>query len=177
MKFTAEGRVKAPVQTVYTIIRDELPRLAPFMDNVETIAELERTPKGDGKVYVLNRWHAEPGQVPAAARKAIKPEMLQWLDHANWDDAGQHVDWRIEAAAFKGLYECTGRNRVVADGDGAKILISADLTIDPSKVPGVPTFLAKKLVPAIESYLVERIKPNLSSLATGVAGFLASKDA
>lgn len=175
MHFSAESRVTgASVERVYHIVRDKLPELAQFLDNVQAIEELQRKERPDGP-YILNQWHADAGQVPAVARKFIKPEMLQWLDHADWVDAETLVNWRIESAVFAGLYTCGGVNRVVADGDGARIVISGELVVDPSKVPGLPRILARKLMPTLESYLVGRMKPNMASLGTGVQRFLAAK--
>lgn len=174
MQFQAEGRVKgADLSTVYEIIRDRLPELVPYMDNVSAISTVER---GDGPngPHLLNRWRADAGQVPGAARKFIKPEMLEWNDHADWNDAEHHVDWRIESAVFTGMYTCQGRNRVVADGDDVRIVISGEMKVDAKRIPGVPSFLAKKVVPTIENYLIDRMKPNMASLGTGVQRFLAA---
>ena len=174
MKFEAEGRVKsADLTTVYEIIRDRLPELVPFMDNVSAIETVERRDGPNGP-HLLNRWRADAGQVPAAARKIIKPEMLEWLDSADWNDAEHYVDWKIESAVFKGMYTCTGRNRVVVDGDDVRIVISGDMAVDPKRIPGLPGFLAKKVVPVVEGYLIERMKPNMASLGIGVQRFLAS---
>lgn len=175
MEFRCEGRVDAPLQVVYETVRDRLPLLVPHMDNVSAIHELERKPGATGQWQVLNRWRADPGQVPSAVRSFLKPEMLEWLDRATWHDAQTAVDWTIEPNAFKGLYHCHGRNQFVADGAGTRLVITGSLSLDPSKVPGLPTILAKRLVPTIEDYLVERIKPNLASLATGVGRFLKAQ--
>lgn len=175
MDFQCEGRLRAPVAVVYATLRDDLPRLVPFLANVSAITELERKPLGAGHTAVLNRWRADAGNVPAAVRPLLKPEMLEWLDHADWDDAGSHVDWWIEPPAFKNLYTCRGRNRIVARGDETAIEITGTLTLDPDKIPGVPGFVARRVAPAVEAYLLDRIKPNLAGLAAGVAGYLAAK--
>ncbi len=174
MKFAAEGRVEAPIELVYEMLSVRLTELVPFMANVAAIEELERKPGDDGGVYVLNRWRAEPGNAPAAARPFLKPEMLVWLDHASWSLSGRYVDWRIEPGAFKGLFACAGRNALAQEGAFTTLRITGELTIDPKKVPGLPSFVAKRAVPPIESYLIERIKPNLASLADGVGGWLAA---
>lgn len=174
MRFEAEGRVEnSNLDEVYVILRDKLTSLVPYLDNVAAIEELERSEKAGGQ-HVLNRWRADPGQVPSLARNFLKPEMLEWLDHADWDDAGKHVDWRIESAVFKGLYTCSGRNRVVESGGVVKIIISGELKVDSGKIPGLPRLLAGKIVPVIEGYLVDRMKPNMASLGTGVSRFLAA---
>ena len=174
MKFEAEGRVEAPLELVYEMLSERLTELVPFMANVAAIEELERKPGVDGAVYVLNRWRAEPGNAPAAARPFLKPEMLVWLDHADWKPATHSVAWRIEPSAFKGLFACNGQNVLSQQGAITTIRITAELTIDPTRVPGLPSFVAKRAVPPIESYLIERIRPNLASLADGVGGWLAA---
>ena len=174
MRFEAEGHVRnSSQQQVYEIVRDRLVDLVPYLDNVSVIEELSREPRNNGQ-HVLNRWRADPGQVPAVARKFIKPEMLEWLDHADWSDKDHWVDWRIESARLKGMYSCSGRNQIVVDGDGVRIRIQGELTVDPKKIPGVPSFLVKRVLPAIESYLISRMKPNMASLGVGVSRFLAA---
>jgi hypothetical protein len=175
MEFTCEGVIDAPVEVVYATLRDDLPKLVPFLDNVSAIAELERKPGTAGKTHVLNRWRADAGNVPSAVRPFLKPEMLEWLDHAEWDDTGRHVDWWIEPPTFKDLYRCQGRNSVEERGSSAAIVIRAKLTLDPDKIPGVPGFLARKVAPAVEGYMVERIRPNLAGLAVGVGRYLKAK--
>ncbi len=174
MQFSAEGRVRnASLDVVYPLIRDRMIELVPFLDNVSSIDELERTPRDTGP-KILNRWRADAGEVPALARKFVKPEMLEWLDHADWVDAETLVHWRIEAAAFNGLYTCGGTNRIIAQGDDVVIAISGEMKVDPSRIPGLPRLLARKIVPVVESYLVERMKPNMASLGIGVQRFLAA---
>lgn len=175
MRFTAESRVSGTdVQQVYLIIRDKMVELVPFMDNVSEIEVMQREERPRGP-KILNRWQADAGQVPAIARKFLRPEMLQWLDHADWVDAETLVHWRIESAVFKGMYSCEGINSVVADGDGARIVVSGDLSVDPSRIPGLPRLLTKKVLPTIERYFVERMKPNMASLGSGVQRFLAAQ--
>ena len=174
MRFSAEGRVTgAGVDKVYEIVRDKLPDLVPFLDNVSMIKELEREERPTGP-RILNRWRADAGQAPAIARKFLKPEMLEWLDHADWVDAETLVHWRIESAVFKGMYTCSGTNSVVADPAGARIVISGELHVDPKSIPGLPRLLARKILPTIEHYLIERMKPNMASLGTGVQRWLVA---
>ena len=171
MRFEAEGRVPgATVDEVYPLLRDKLVDLVPFLDNVAAIQELERKPGAAGP-HLLNRWRADPGQVPSLVRGFLKPEMLEWLDHADWNDAERHVDWRIESAVFAGLYTCRGRNRVVAAGGDVRIVIGGELIVDAGKIPGLPRRLAGTVVPTLEAYLVDRMKPNMASLGTGVARY------
>jgi len=175
MEFRCEGRVDAPPDVVYTTIRDDLTRLVPYLDNVAAIAELERKPVSAGRTAVLNRWRAEPGNVPSAVRPFLKPDMLDWLDHAEWSDAESWVDWWIEAPTFRDLYKCRGRNHVQPDGNGTRIAITGELSVDPANIPGLPTFVGRKMAPMIESYLIERIRPNLAGLAVGVGRYLAAR--
>ena len=175
MEFRCEGRVDAPVEVVYAIIRDDLISLVPFLDNVAAITELERKPGAAGRTSVLNRWRAEQGNVPSAVRPFLKPEMLEWLDHAEWSDAESWVDWWIEAPTFRDLYKCKGRNHIQADGTGTRIAITGELTVDPTNIPGVPGFVGRKMAPMVENYLVERIRPNLAGLAVGVNRYMSAK--
>jgi hypothetical protein len=176
MDFQCKGDVQYPAQLVYETMRDKLPELVPYLPNVERITQEDRKPTVEGRTEILNRWRAKTGSAPAAVQPFLKPEMLEWYDHALWKDADVCVDWWLEAPAFRKLYACRGTNRVVALGDkSCSFVVSGTLTVNPEQVPGVPTFIARKFVPLLESYLLDRIRPNMEQLAQGVGNYLAAK--
>ena len=85
---------------------------------------------------------------------------------------------RLEGAWMKDLYTATGRNwfKPTADGKRTEIGIHCNVELHPDKIPGVPTFLVRPLVPAIEALLKSVLAPNLTLLSQGVKGYLAAQE-
>ena len=50
------------------------------------------------------------------------------------------------------------------------------MEIHPNKIPGVPAFIVRPLLPALESVLKKLLAPNLTLLAKGVRGYLDSQN-
>ena len=52
----------------------------------------------------------------------IKPEMLAWIDYAEWNQNEWTCEWRIETKMFTESVKCGGKNRYVVTPDG-KVLV------------------------------------------------------
>ncbi|MEZ4269537.1 MAG: hypothetical protein R3F39_24520 [Myxococcota bacterium] len=52
------------------------------------------------------------------------------------------------------------------------VRISGDLEIFADKLPGVPSFIGKRIAPQVEKFVVNMITPNLVELAPGLQGYL-----
>ena len=50
--------------------------------------------------------------------------------------------------------------------------IRGDLDVSLSGIPGVPRFLASRVAPHVEKYIVQLLTPNLLAVATGLERFL-----
>jgi hypothetical protein len=67
-----------------------------------------------------------------------------------------------------------GINKFRDMGDGrTELLVTCDVTIHPDKVPGVPKFLVKKVLPIIEEMLKGVLAPNLAGLGKGLKNYYA----
>ncbi len=163
-----------PLKDVFVAYRDHLPELVPYLHNVRAITVQSRTEEG-GRVKLLNRWKGG-GEIPSVVRKFISQELLEWDDHAEWDEAAMICHWRTVVPAFKDAVDARGRNLFTAKGPSVtSYTIEGELTVDAAKVKGVPRLLAGTVSPAVEAFLVAAIKPNLVSVAKGVEKFLAAK--
>mgnify|MGYP001597702053 CR=1 FL=1 len=178
MEFTIEEIIAGPVDAVFTVMRDKLPDLVPFLPEVESIEVLERHDDGPGKVRFVNLWQGKADAAPKVVRPFVTASMLRWKDHAEWDDAARKVAWRLEPFNFGSLFECKGEDVFAAMPDGrTKMMIKGTLNIYPERIPGVPSFLAKRLRPDVEKFVVNLVTPNLRGVAGGIPRYLASKGA
>ena len=162
------GRIAKPVEVVYPLVRDRLSEIVPYMPNIERIDVVERQDMGGGRTRVVNQWFAK-ADVPAVAKKFLKPDVLSWKDLALWDDERRQVEYTLESRLARDLYDARGTNsfRPSADG-GTDLTIRCELVIHADRIPGVPKFLARQFIPAIEAFIRKLLEPNLMSLSDGL---------
>lgn len=159
-----------PRPLVYATYRDKLVELVPFLPDVRQI-EIKSRREDSGCIYFTNIWHGG-GEIPALARAILSESMLSWTDYATWRDSEFTAEWRIEPHAFTEAVYCAGKNQFLADGSGTRIESSGELTIDPKKITGVPSFLAGKVGQTVEEFLSQKIEPNLRQVSKGVQHYL-----
>ena len=170
MKIQSESRIGFPLPVVYQAYRDRLPEIAAYMRDIQEIRVIVREER-DGGPFLLNVWIAED-RLPGVAQKVVKPHMLQWEDHADWNDARTHVDWRLVIPAFEDQVRCSGRNAFFADGDGTRVALTGELEIDIRHIPGVPRLLAARLKPQVEQFVINLVQPNLETVNASLERYL-----
>ena len=170
MEIRSESRIKYPREQVYVAYRDRLPEIAKFIPDIREIVVRSRR-EVPGGVELHNEWVADR-DIPSFAQAFLKPEHLRWDDHASWNDEGRYVAWRLQTRAFTDAVRCAGRNTFVEDGAGTRVVLAGDLTIDLKEIPGVPGFLAKRVAPQVEKFIVSLITPNLERVNASIERFL-----
>ena len=170
MLLSADASLRFPRPMVFAAYRDHLPDLADFLPNIRRIELKKRDDRG-ARAQLLNEWHGG-GEIPAAARAFLSENMLSWSDHASWDQDEWTCDWRIETHAFTEAVRCSGKNRFVEAEGGTRLEIRGELSIDGSKLKGVPGLLSKRVAAAVEDLLVKKITPNLVSVSDGLSQYL-----
>lgn len=170
MKLEADARIAFPRDLVFRTYRDRLPELAAHLPDIKSIRVDERKDEGD-RSELVNSWEAET-KIPKVAQAVIKPEMLTWLDFATWNLEDYSCEWRIQTRMFTEQVRCGGRNVYVEDGEATILKIRGDLEVDLKGIPGVPGFLAGRVRPHVERFVVDLLTPNLLSVAGGLEAFL-----
>jgi hypothetical protein len=174
MDLHADARIPFPREIVFSVYRDELLQLLPYLPNVRGIDIKSR--KEDGAVIeFVNVWHGG-GDIPAAIRAVLTESVLEWTDYATWRADRLVCEWRTETHAFTEAVNCHGTNLFVDDGPGKTLLeIRGSLTIDAKKIRGVPSFLAGKIGRAVEEFLVAKIQSNLVETTKGLLKYLEER--
>lgn len=171
MKISSESVLQHPLERVYQAYRDEMPAIASTIPDIAEVRELTRQER-EGGATIHNEW-ISAAKLPPGLSKVVRPEHLRWDDYAEWNDETREVGWRIKTRVFTDQITCGGTNRFVAAGDGAtRIVLSGELQIDIRSLPGVPSFLARKLGPRLESFFVGLITPNLKQVNTYLERYL-----
>ncbi len=172
MKLESQDTIDQPVDTVYQTVRDDLANLAPYLPNVDKIV-CETKKSGKTGPKIVNRWYAK-AELPALLQKIIKPELLSWIDKAEWDDNSRLVRYTLESSIGNNLFEASGVNYFHEAPDGkTQLRITCEVTLHPENLPGVPKLLAGKVLPMVEGLLKKMLEPNLMSLAEGLKGYYA----
>ena len=170
MQINSESHIAHPLKDVYLAYRDKLPQIASHIPDIKEI-RIESREESDEGPTIHNLWVAER-DLPKMIKGVVKPEMMQWDDYAQWNDTDHYVSWRLVIPAFKNQVQCEGRNSFFADGEGTRVVLTGELHIKLENVPGVPKFMAKKLAPKIEEFIVNLITPNLKQVNTSLGAYL-----
>ena len=174
MKIASESRIEHPLEQVYAAYRDELPRIVSHLPDIREI-RVESSENTSNGIKLHNRWIADR-EIPKMLKGIIKPEMLEWDDFAEWHDEAHYVAWTLRIPAFETQVQCSGRNSFYADGSGTRVVLTGELRIRMEQVPGVPKFMAKKLAPRVETFIVKLVTPNLKQVNESLGRYLDARD-
>lgn len=175
MDLVADATLAFPRALVFATYRDHLVDVVEYLPNIRAIEVKSRTEDGP-IVEMLNVWHGG-GDIPAAARAVISEAMLTWDDHARWDASDFTCHWRIVTHSFTEAVRCEGTNRYLEQGGRTTLQIRGSLTIEASKIRGVPRLLAGSVGRTVEDFLGKKIQPNLVEVSVGVRRYLEAKAA
>jgi hypothetical protein len=175
MRFQVADPVPMPAQEVFLLIRDEMPKLVPFLHDIDRIEVASRREEGD-VVHLLNVWYASSERVPGALKKFLKPEFFSWKDHASWTGATRSATWRLEPRAGASIFECSGTTGIEDAGSGtSRITMDIHLEVHPDKVPGIPGFIGRSLRGEVEEFVSKMLTPNMRNLAASVRKYAESR--
>lgn len=170
-------QIKHPINKVFVTYLQNLPQLVEFLPNIDAIERISYTPREDGTIDVVHRWKASDRDVPKIARAFIKPHMLTWHDHATWDPARGLCTWRTELMFLNDAIEVKGANRFIDQGGCTGFEASAEISVDATRIPGVPRPFAGQVKRAMEPFVLKLIEPNMFAVNRGVEAFLDRESA
>ncbi len=170
MYIESEDYLDRSADEVYPLVRDELPKLLPYLPDVESLEQLSYERVSDTRVKIVNRWRAK-AKIPRAAAKFLPPDILAWTDYAEWKDDDYSVDYRLEGFG----YDVEGANSFRPENGGTRLRVTAKITIHPEKFK-IPRFLFNSVFPLVEGVVKKAIQPNLTSLARGLKGYYADQE-
>jgi hypothetical protein len=174
MELRADARIPFSPAVVFTVCRDEMARLQPYLPSIRSIEVTARTEKG---VVVDNviEWRAG-ADIPRALRALLSESIMSWTDHATWNAETLVCDWRTEMHAFTDAIRCGARDRFLPDGPGTLLEIRGALEVDGAKLRGVPSFLSGRMGRAMEEFLVNKIQSDLVRTGQGLARYLEDRE-
>lgn len=173
MKFSSADKIPFPRKLVFEAHRDQMPEVVAYLDDIESVTVVSREEDGP-VVHLVNRWKAAPN-IPRALQKFLRPEMLEWEDVAAWNQDTWQCNWTLSIGVLPGLLKAQGRN-IFSEIDGeTEFKMEGEISINPTKVPGIPRLLARTLQSTIEGFIVAMIKPNLEKTNQSVHRYLEDR--
>ncbi len=164
--------VSFPRNFVFEIYSERLSELVSYMPNIDSIEVKNRNILQCGRLEITNLWQASRSEIPKLIRPFIKPEMLQWNDHATWDQGAYACHWRSEFLCFNGAIRSSGTNYYrMLDDHTMELHLTGAVKVDGSKIPGVPRLLSGKVADAIETGAVRMAEQNLRAMNRGFEAF------
>ena len=73
-------------------------------------------------------------EIPGAAAKVLKPEMLIWIEESVWDPKTERFRWKVLPTAMKDKISCAGELWYEDQGDTTRRVVQGEITI---KIPFV----------------------------------------
>ena len=171
MKFTIQEDIQFPLEDVFRVQRDELEALSDYLPTVDEIVVDSREEDGD-VVRLVNLWKGSSAEIPGIARPFIKPEMLNWIDRAEWNSATHVCNWETEVGFLPDAVEAAGTTRFEYDGETTTVIIEGEITIHARRIPGIPRIAAGKVGKAVEKFVVKMIEPNLRETTEAIGRYL-----
>lgn len=179
MHFSKTSYVSHTAADILDLMMNRMDEVVPYMPSIESIELKEKQAGADGTVRIVRYWQGSSDSVPVALRAFVSKDLLGWTDTAIWHPAEYKVEWDL-ATSLSRLYECGGTNYFEPDPKDPKnrtrIRITGNLAVHPERLPGVPRFIAARLGPQIETWILEMLTPNLTDVAKGLQGYFDATD-
>jgi hypothetical protein len=172
--FAETSRVSHHAALVLETMIERMEEIVPFLDNVESIETQSRRTLKDGRIKIVRRWQGRADTMPTALRPFLTRDFMGWIDTAVWTPAQHAVEWSQSMCSqgVAALYTCSGVNSFEPHPDDPQhatlIRVSGDLVLHADRLPGIPRFLASRLAPQVEQFIVGLVTPNLKGLAKGL---------
>ena len=167
--------VPFPKDRVFLAMRDQMPALAEYMPNVDSIIVESREDDDEDDVRLVNRWNGAATEIPVLARGFIDPKHVYWHDHARWLAGEALCHWRLEMGFMGDRIQCSGTTRYVPRGDDAtEMRISGQLNLNLKGL--VPRLLMGKATSAVEGFVGQLLKPNFQKTADALSAYLAANN-
>jgi hypothetical protein len=175
-KFKSVIIVKQPKALVWKAMRDRLPETVPFLDNVAAITQTHREEPTDGFVRLINLWKADV-KIPGAIQSIVDPSNLSWLDRAEWFEASNKCQWRIEPQFFTDHIRCAGNTyfEPALGGRGTRITFEGELEIAVGNIGGLPAFMQGPVSKAMEALVISLVPQNFRKITDALSLLLEQK--
>jgi len=175
MQFKTVNLIKHETEKVWATMRDDLPKLAEMMDDIESITEKERT-ESQTTYHVVNIWKSAI-KLPQSIMSVLGSDLFVWTDRAEWNNETHVCRWTIELAHFRDSVECHGTTifESAMGGKGTKISFSGDLVWDRHKLGGIAGAFGETVLIVAEDFIQNAVQKNFRKIAETIAKYMDQK--
>jgi hypothetical protein len=168
--------IQAPLESVFSLVRDRLPEVVPYLPNIKKIDVIKKQEDATKEhTMITNHWFANI-EIPSVAKGFIKEDLFSWKDEAVWHNKDFFVEYTLISFWASDIYTAKGKNYFKALDKGfTELRVTCEVTIHPDKVPGIPSFLVKKVLPTLGPMIENVLRPNLSGLGKGLNQFFSQQ--
>ncbi|MDF2900765.1 MAG: hypothetical protein K0Q62_824 [Phenylobacterium sp.] len=168
--------LKHPPGRVAAGVRDLMDKVAPALDQVEKITTVTRVERPGGGCALVNEWRVTP-VLPPTLSGLVTPDMLGWLDHAEWSCDLALCTWRIVPYFMAKAIDCHGTTRFepAMGGRGTRAVFEGRLDIDPSAMSNIPMVWRAPASLGVEMLIGTIIPQNFRKTANAVAALLEAQ--
>lgn len=173
MKYHHVDTVDFPLEEVWPVYRNQLLELLDYLPNIRKIVELEcEDTKGVKRITL--QWYAK-AKLPGPAARLIPESALTWVDKAVWHDDQHAVEYELILIELTKAARVVGRNTFEDIGGKTRVTLNGEIKTDINKLGLAPKILLRAVIPVVEAFAVQMVKPNLEELNRGVEKFLREK--
>ena len=174
MRIHVVDEIPYSAETVFLTFRDRMAEYVKWTPNITDIVIKERETVSDTIVKMRCDWGGM-GQIPAAVRKILKPEMLRWEDWQTWDSVKLTNEWVIKPFYFREFVTCHGTWYYVPKGDSrCEVRCEGVFNVEIKRFPPFPEWILKAASPVIEKTIGGYVPGNLKSTFQAVKKVIAN---
>lgn len=169
MRFALVEALPFSAERVFAAARDDLPRIAPYLGDVDRV-EVCSDAVEDGARVQVHRWTGAARALPMLLRPFVRPEMLRWEQTTRW--GALVAEWTVRVPALGAAVSARGVSRYVAkDAASCAVDIEGDVDFHPAQgtpLAGVPASAS----PAVERAVVGLVVPLIGRTTAAVGRYL-----
>jgi hypothetical protein len=161
-----------PAELVFSTFRDRIQEYVRYTPNITDI-KIKAREVVDEKTLTMQCDWGGLGQIPAAIRNILKPEMIRWEDWQTWDSDKLTCDWIIKPFTFRDFVTCEGQWQFEPIApDRARVACIGVFIVRINHFPPFPDFLCRKASPIIEQMIGSYIPSNMHATFRAVKKFI-----
>jgi hypothetical protein len=168
--------VKQPLEPVWKTVRDRLPELVQFVDDLESVTVIQRDVPGQGRVRLLNQWRTRQN-VPALLQPKLGAAAIGWLDRNEWDEATRRCNWQIEPNVLGDHISCRGMTSYepAIAGRGTRVTFEGVFDLSPSALRSVAGPFERPLTAFVESIVTTMVPKNFRRILEAATELIRSE--
>jgi hypothetical protein len=150
---------------VWKTVRDRLPELIRFIDDIDEVTIGKRKSRPDGSIFLINEWRAKI-RIPSMLSSVITKDMLVWTDKAEWREKTHECHWQIETHFRPEIIVCEGTTsyQPAMGGRGTRVAFQGMLEVKRPELLPVPNSLRRVVARGLESFIASLIPKNFHKL-------------